>query len=91
MRVHTATGSAGATGLPAGTFDLVMLRHVPSVITPLSGMRGPAWTARDAMIAEGLVIPEGIAHWDQAFRRAEREGREVRFFAADFVAFARRP
>jgi 2-polyprenyl-3-methyl-5-hydroxy-6-metoxy-1,4-benzoquinol methylase len=26
--VHASTGSADATGLPAGTFDLVMLRHV---------------------------------------------------------------
>jgi ubiquinone/menaquinone biosynthesis C-methylase UbiE len=28
VRVHAATGSADATGLPAGTFGLVMLRHV---------------------------------------------------------------
>ncbi|MFC4463024.1 class I SAM-dependent methyltransferase [Streptomyces xiangluensis] len=177
VRVHTATGSADATGLPAGTFDLVMLRHVLAhnggreqaivdhlatlarpgggavylddidagsfrlrgapaayeemderyrelhrrrgndltigtrldelltaaglelvafeghinVITPPPGMRGPAWAARDAMIAEGLITPEDIARWDDAFRRAEQEWREVRFFAASFVAFARRP
>ncbi|GGK85086.1 methyltransferase domain-containing protein [Streptomyces flaveus] len=176
VRVHTATGSADATGLPAGTFDLVMLRHVLAhnggreqaivdhlatlarpgggavylddidadsfrlrgapaayeemderyrelhrrrgndltigtrldelltsaglelvafeghidVITP-PGMRGPAWAARDAMIVEGLVTPEDIARWDEAFCRAEHDGREVRFFGANFVAFARRP
>ena len=28
VRVHTAAAAADATGLPAGTFDLVMLRHV---------------------------------------------------------------
>lgn len=43
------------------------------------------------MIAEGLVTSEDIARWDEAFRKAEHDGREVRFFGADFVAFARRP
>ncbi|WP_328766514.1 class I SAM-dependent methyltransferase [Streptomyces sp. NBC_00286] len=177
VRVHTATGSAEATGLPADTFDVVMLRHVLAhnggreqaivdhlatlakpgggavylvdvdadsfrlrgapeayeemderyrelhrrrgndltvgtrldelltaaglelvafeghinVITPPPGMRGPAWAARDAMIAEGLVTPEDVARWDEEFRKVEREERDVRFFAANFVAFARRP
>ncbi|MGI5192621.1 methyltransferase domain-containing protein [Streptomyces sp. CA-288835] len=177
VRVRTATGSADATGLPDGTFDVVMLRHVLahnggreqaivdhlatlakpgggavylvdidadsfrlrgapeaydemderyrelhrrrgndltvgtrldelltaaglelvafeghiSVITPPPGMRGPAWAARDAMIAEGLVTPEDVARWDEEFGKVERERRDIRFFAANFVAFARRP
>lgn len=41
------------------------------------------------MITEGLVTPADIARWDEAFRRAEHDGREARFFGANFVAFAR--
>jgi SAM-dependent methyltransferase len=174
--VHTATGSADATGLPEGAFDLVMLRHVLahnggreqaivdhlaalarpgggsvyladidagssrlrggppefdemddryhelhrrrgndlavgtrldelltaagldlvafeghiSVFTPPPGMRGPAWAARDTLIAEGLATPDDIARWDAAFRQVERDTSALRFFAATFVAHGRR-
>ncbi|MGC9543788.1 methyltransferase domain-containing protein [Streptomyces sp. UG1] len=173
--VHTSVGSAEATGLPEGTFDLVMLRHVlahnggheqsivdhlatlarpggtvylvdidassfrlrgapdefdemderyremhrrrgndltvgirldelltaaglevvafeghTEVLTPPPGMRGPAWAARDALVAEGLATPDDIARWDEAFERAEPARSGLRFFAATFVAVGRR-
>ncbi|MXM64365.1 methyltransferase domain-containing protein [Streptomyces sp. HUCO-GS316] len=174
--VHTAIGSADATGLAAGTFDLVMLRHVLAhnggreqtivdhlatlarpgggtvfladidassfrlrgappefdelderyremhrrrgndltvgtrldelltaagleivafeghinVITPPPGMRGPAWAARDTLLAEGLATPDDLARWDDAFKRTEHAASGLRFFAAHFVAIGRR-
>ncbi|MFJ8086472.1 class I SAM-dependent methyltransferase [Streptomyces sp. NPDC096205] len=177
VAVHTLAGDAVATGLPAGTFDLVMLRHVLAhnggreqavvdhlatlarpgggavylvdvdmrdfrvrgapevlldledryrelhrrrgndltvgsrldelltaaglevaayeghieVVTPPPGMRGPAWAARDALVAEGLAGPEELARWDEAFRRMERDPGDIRVFAAHFVAYGRRP
>lgn len=77
--------------LTAAGLELVAFEGYINVITLAPGMRGPAWAARDAMITEGLVTPEDIARWDEAFRRAEHDGREARFFGANFVAFARRP
>jgi hypothetical protein len=53
-------------------------------------MRGPAWAARDALVAEGLATPDDLARWEEAFRRAERDRDGIRFFAAHFVAFGRR-
>ncbi|MFI9150126.1 class I SAM-dependent methyltransferase [Streptomyces sp. NPDC053367] len=175
--VHTLAGSADATGLPAGTFDLVMLRHVLAhnggreqavvdhlaslarpgggcvylvdvdmrcfrlrgapdalvdlqdryaelhrrrgndlavgsrldqlltaaglevaayeghieVVVPPPGMRGPAWAARDALVAEGLAEPADLTRWDEAFRRLEQDPGGTRVFAAHFVAYGRRP
>ncbi|MFJ9540308.1 class I SAM-dependent methyltransferase [Streptomyces sp. NPDC101225] len=178
VAVHTGLGSAARTGLDAGTFDLVMMRHVLAhnggqeqaivdhlatlarpgggtvylvdidigssgmrnappvfdemhelygelhrrrgddlsigtrldellvaagldvavfeghidVVTPPPGMRGPAWAAREALVAEGLAGPDDVARWDAAFQEAEKEGSgERRFFAATFVAVGRRP
>ncbi|MET9734415.1 methyltransferase domain-containing protein [Streptomyces sp. NPDC006458] len=177
VSVHTVAGSADATGLPAGAFDLVMLRHVLAhnggreqaivdhlaslarpgggavylvdidvrnfrlrgapevlleledsyralhrrrgndlsvggrldellvaaglevtafeghieVVAPPPGMRGPAWAARDALVAEGLAGPEDLARWDEAFQGLERDAADLRFFACHFVAFGRRP
>ncbi|WP_200308477.1 methyltransferase domain-containing protein [Streptomyces adelaidensis] len=178
--VHTATGSADATGLAEGSFDVVMLRHVLAhnggreqvivdhlaelarpgggavylvdvdvtgfrlrgapatyeemderyrelhrrrgndlsigirldelltaaglevtaheghidVMTPPPGMRGPAWAARDALLAEGLVTPDDIARWDTAFTQIEQARTEartgLRFFGNTYVAIGRR-
>ncbi|WP_128377013.1 methyltransferase domain-containing protein [Streptomyces cavernae] len=177
VRLHTLTGSADATGLEPGVWDLVMLRHVLAhnggreqaivdhlaelakpggavyladidadssrvrgttdpvfqemedryrelhrlrgndltvgtrldellttagldvvafqghidIVKPPPGMRGPVWAARDALVADGLATHDDITRWDEAFRRAEGDGTGIRFFAAVFVAFGRRP
>ena len=174
--MHTSTGSADATALPEGTFDVVMLRHVLAhnggreqaivnhladlarpgggtvylvdidatafrlrgapaayeemteryhalhrrqgddlavgtrldelltaaglevsayeghinVMTPPPGMRGPAWAARETLLAEGLVTPDDIARWDEAFERAEQSMTGLRFFGNTYVAVGRR-
>ncbi|MFF5361742.1 methyltransferase domain-containing protein [Streptomyces scabiei] len=174
--VHTSTGSADATALPGGTFDVVMLRHVLAhnggreqaivdhlaelarpgggtvylvdidatafrlrgapaayeemserylalhrrqgndlavgtrldelltaaglevgvyeghinVMTPPPGMRGPAWAARDTLLAEGLVTPDDLARWDEEFRAAERSLSGLRFFGNTYIAVGRR-
>ncbi|MDX3585057.1 methyltransferase domain-containing protein [Streptomyces europaeiscabiei] len=173
--VHTSTGSADATALAEGTFDVVMLRHVLAhnggreqsivdhlaelarpggtvylvdidatgfrlrgapaaydemseryhelhrrrgndlavgtrldelltaagleviayeghinVMTPPPGMRGPAWAARDALLAEGLVTPGDISRWDEAFQQAEQAITGLRFFGNTYIAVGRR-
>ncbi|CAL9349511.1 methyltransferase domain-containing protein [Streptomyces sp. enrichment culture] len=74
-----------AAGLEVAAFE----GHI-EVVTPPSGMRGPAWAARDALIAEGLAGPDDLERWEEAFRRAERDRDAIRFFAAHFVAYGRR-
>lgn len=178
VRVHTATGAADATGLAAGTFDLVMLRHVLAhnggreqeivnhlamlarpgggavylvdidtsffrmrgavdpalhelsdrygelhrlrgndltignrldelltvaglevvvfqghidVVQLTPDLRGPAWAARDALLAEGLATADDIARWDEAFQRSGHDGGDIRLFTANFIAVGRRP
>lgn len=58
------------------------------IVTLPAGQRGPAWAARDTLVAEGLAEPEDIERWDQAYRRADHPAT---FFAAYFIAYARRP
>ena len=178
VRVHTSVASADATGLPADTFDLVMLRHVLAhnggheqaivdhlatlarpgrgavylvdldmsafrlraagssafeeineryqelhrqrgndltigtrldelltaaglevvefeghinVVTPPPGMRGPAWAARDALVADGLATRAEIDRWDEAFQQAEQDKRGIKLFVGHYVAVGRRP
>lgn len=176
VRVHTVTGSADATGLTGGAFDVVMLRHVLAhnggreqaivdhlaelarpgggvvylvdvdatgfrlrgapgaydemderyrelhrrrgndlavgtrldelltsagldviayeghinVMTPPPGMRGPAWAARDALLSEGLVTPDDIARWDDAFTDVGQDLSGLRFFGNTYIAVGRR-
>ncbi|GAA1974200.1 methyltransferase domain-containing protein [Catenulispora subtropica] len=74
--------------LIAAGLELVHFQGRVDVVTPPPGMRGPAWAARDALVAEGLATPEDIARWDEAFQRVDSS---VRFFGAMFTAYARRP
>jgi SAM-dependent methyltransferase len=77
--------------LVAAGLDVVAFEGHIDVVTPPPGMRGPAWAAREALVAEGLAGPDDIARWDAAFQEAEKEGSgRRRFFAANFVAVGRR-
>jgi SAM-dependent methyltransferase len=75
-----------AAGLEVAAFE----GHI-EVVTPPPGMRGPAWAARDALVTEGLAVPEDLVRWDEAFHHVERDPGDIRVFAAHFVAFGRRP
>ncbi|MFJ5774234.1 class I SAM-dependent methyltransferase [Streptomyces sp. NPDC093094] len=74
-----------AAGLEPAVFE----GHI-EVVTPPPGMRGPAWAARDALLAEGLAGPQDLTRWDEAFRQAEHDPSGIRLFAAHFVAYGRR-
>ena len=61
-----------------------------NVMTPPPGMRGPAWAARDALLAEGLVTADDIARWDDAFTDVGQDLTGLRFFGNTYVAVGRR-
>ncbi|MFE7766024.1 class I SAM-dependent methyltransferase [Streptomyces sp. NPDC057438] len=74
-----------AAGLEVSAYE----GHI-DVMTPPPGMRGPAWAARDTLLAEGLATPDDIARWDEGFRAAERSLSDLRFFGHTYVAVGRR-
>ncbi|WP_246204173.1 hypothetical protein [Streptomyces tailanensis] len=61
-----------------------------NVMTPPPGMRGPAWAARDALLAEGLVTRDDLARWDEAFKQVEQAMTGLRFFGNTYIAIGRR-
>lgn len=77
--------------LAAAGLEVAAFRGHVEVLTPPPGMRGPAWAARDALVADGLATPDDLVRWDEAFRRAERENTQIKIFAGRFVAYGRRP
>ncbi|MHC3473093.1 methyltransferase domain-containing protein [Streptomyces sp. 7R007] len=76
--------------LVAAGLDVVAYEGHINVVTPPPGMRGPAWAARDTLVAEGVATADDVARWDEAFRRAEQDTGRLRFFASSFVAVGRR-
>jgi SAM-dependent methyltransferase len=74
-----------AAGLEVSAYE----GHI-NVMTPPPGMRGPVWAARESLLAEGLVTPDDIARWDEAFERAEQSMTGLRFFGNTYVAVGRR-
>ena len=74
--------------LTAAGLQLVHFQGRIDVVTPPPGLRGPAWAARDTLIAEGLATPDDVARWGAEFQRSVEP---VTVFAASFTAYARQP
>ena len=75
-----------AAGLEVVAFE----RHI-DIAEPRSGMRGPTWAARNAMVSEGLVTPDDVTRWNEAFLKDERNGTGRRVTTTYYTAYARRP
>jgi ubiquinone/menaquinone biosynthesis C-methylase UbiE len=65
-----------------GISDVVKLPH---------GVRGPAWAAREAMIASGVVTEDEVAQWGERFDAIEAAGTTITLFAPRYLAVGRRP
>ncbi len=63
---------------------------VPIVELPLRGPRGPAWAARDAMLAAGAIGQDDIDRWEKAFRALDSAAERPLLFLSPFVAVGRR-
>ena len=76
--------------LTAAGLDVVDFQgHIDIIKVPV-GMRGPAWAARDSLVADGLATPDDLARWDEAFQRIEQKGQGITMFGVRYTAIARR-
>lgn len=55
------------------------------------GLRGPAWAARDALVAAGLADTADVARWDRAFDRVDAGLDRCEYMLPVFAAVCRRP
>jgi SAM-dependent methyltransferase len=54
------------------------------------GMRGPAWAARESLVAAGFATPEDLIRWDEAFTALDASEHRPTMFLGGFVAIGRR-
>lgn len=61
------------------------------VVAPPAGMRPPAWAARDAMCAAGVVTAADLVRWEAFFLELEAAPPDLRMFLPSMHAVGRRP
>ncbi|MDQ4021226.1 MAG: methyltransferase domain-containing protein [Actinomycetota bacterium] len=54
------------------------------------GLRGPAWAARESLVAAGFATPDDLARWDAAFTALDASEQRPTMFLGGFVAIGRR-
>lgn len=82
LRLAELLGTAG--------LDVVEHRGQLHTLTRQSGQRGPAWAAREFMIAAGFATPEDVRRWDKAFTDLDTGQCQPTYFIAGFIAIGRR-
>lgn len=77
--------------LTAAGLDLLDFRGRIEIVELPSNLHGPAWAARDALLAEGLATEAELTLWERSFLRTERRGVPRTLFVPHFTAYARLP
>lgn len=93
---HAAQGNDLQVGLRLADLlrgaGLEVLEHRGQLLTlPWQpGLRGPAWAARDALVAAGFATPADLARWDDAFTALGDTHPLPTLFLCGFVGIGRR-
>ncbi|MDQ2790005.1 MAG: hypothetical protein DLM60_13150 [Pseudonocardiales bacterium] len=93
---HTAQGNDMQVGLRLAellrTAGLDVLEHRGRIqmITPQPGQRGPAWAARESMVAAGFATTEDLLRWGKAYTERDTGQCQPTYFLVRFVAIGRR-
>lgn len=93
LEFHRARGNDLQTGLRLGQLldraglDVVLHQGRYTIATMPSGMRPPAWAARDTMLAEGIASADDVRRWEGAFARMDAAPQRPTLFAPTFIAF----
>jgi hypothetical protein len=76
--------------LEGAQLEVVEYHGIADVVALPHGVRGPAWAARDAMVAAGVVTADEVAQWGERFDAMEAAGTPITLFALRYVAVGRR-
>ena len=94
--MHRLRGNDGLSGLRLGDLieraglELVDYQGRYTIGRLPSGVRPPAWAAREAMVQAGVATPEELTRWDQAFAALDAASHRPRIFVPLLVALGRR-
>lgn len=97
VEFHRGRGTDGQVGLRLGQLlsraglDVVTHEGRYTIIPLPRGLRGPAWAARDSMIAAGVITLDDVARWGEAFERMDRTESRPTIFSPLFYAIGRKP
>ena len=76
--------------LDGAGLEVVLYQGVADVVGLPIGVRGPAWAAREAMVAAGVATEADVARWGERFDALERAGTTITLFAPRYLAVGRR-
>jgi SAM-dependent methyltransferase len=97
LQFHLARGNDGAVGLRLADLlsaaGLTVLAHIGryQIMRFMTGMRPPAWAARDQMLAEGVVTQQDVDRWAAAFEVLDAQPEKPTMFFPYFIGIGRRP
>jgi SAM-dependent methyltransferase len=85
-----AVGLRLAQLLEAAGLKVTSFQGVYNILPAPPGMRPPAWAARDAMLADGVVDESVLQRWEAALARLDSAPVRPTIFAPQFTAIGRR-
>jgi SAM-dependent methyltransferase len=97
VEFHRRRGNDPAIGLrlaqllAAAGLEVTTFQGAYNILTAPPGMRPPAWAAREAMLADGIVDNSVLDRWKAALARLDSSPVRPTIFAPQFIAVGRRP
>lgn len=76
--------------LEGAGLEVLAYQGVTDVVSVPIGVRGPAWAARDAMVAAGIMTQEEVHAWGQRLDARDEAGTPIVMFAPRYLAVGRR-
>jgi SAM-dependent methyltransferase len=76
--------------LEGAGLEVLAYQGVTDVVSVPVGVRGPAWAARDAMVAAGIMTAAEVEAWGAKLDEREEAGTPVVMFAPRYLAVGRR-
>lgn len=95
VEFHRALGNDPQVGLRLAHFleraalDVIRFSGSYNIVEVMPGMRSPAWAAREAMIAAGIVAQAEVDEWSAAFERNDGAALRPTTFLPFFIAIGR--
>ena len=88
---HLQAGLHLAEWLRGAGLEVVDFRGRYQILPAPPGLRPPAWAARDAMLAAGIVTAADLQRWEQAIEDIDARSERPTLFMPLFTAIGRAP